>query len=143
VSNALEQVADVANQVNGNQLYADDANNYMFDDNVPMDGPDRAIDGAPLTDGPATSSAVPAEQLPEIVMKSAVTHHYRQCCGQYPTRYKFSTKRMGCCNDNGIERLYNPTNAKCCHVKSARGVSGSMASYLAKSADDCEDAFNN
>lgn len=143
LNNALEQVADVASQVNGNQLYADDANNYMFDDNLPMDGPDRAVNGAPLSDSPATSSVSEPEQLPEVVMKSAVTHHYRQCCGQYPTRYKFSTKRMGCCNDNGIERLYNPSNAKCCHVKSARGVSGSMASYLARSLDDCEDAFNN
>ena len=141
LNGALEQVANVASQVNTNQLYADDANTYVFDDTLP--NPDRSVFEEPVAPA-AVSAAQPAEaEIPEVVMKSAVTHHYRQCCGQYPTRYKFSTKRMGCCNDNGIERLYNPTNSKCCHVKSARGVSGSMASYLARSSDDCEDAFNN
>lgn len=128
-------LAAVTEQAINHQLYGDNANNMELNSS-------HIFEEEPAQAPPAVEEV---EEIvpPEIIMKAAVTHHYRKCCGQYPKRYKYSTNRMGCCNDNGIERLYSPSHAKCCLVKSSRATAGTnLASYLAHIAEDCDDALN-
>lgn len=120
-------------------MLGDDASAYP-DEELPI-GDGEYLNAEIKTGGsPAggDSSTTPDEETPEIVLKAAVTYSVKQCCGQYPKRYKYSANKMGCCNDNGLETLYSPHYAKCCVVKTARGVQGTTyASFLAKKDDDC------
>lgn len=99
----------------------------------------NAADGEKAGGSPAGEESNNGEsEAPVITLKSAITYSVKQCCGQYPTRYKYSSKKMGCCKDNGIEKLYSPHHSKCCVVKTARGSMGeTYASYLATNTVGC------
>lgn len=97
-----------------NPLLADDASGF----------PEGAASPA---DSGATSEN---KNTPEVVMKSATTFNHKQCCGEYPKRYKYSRNKQGCCIENSGNYaskwgyLYAPSKGQCCHksVDSQRGT---------------------
>lgn len=81
----------------------------------------------------------------EVVMKSATTFNHKQCCGEYPKRYKYSRNKQGCCIENtGIYAnkwgyLYAPSKGQCCH-KSVDSMRGSKTyTRFALIEEDCND----
>lgn len=120
-------------------MVGDDASDFGGEDVlVPSEvGYNQEIKSGGSPAGSEENSEEPGEDL-QVTLKSAVTYSVKQCCGQYPTRYKYSANKMGCCKDNGIEKLYSPHYSKCCVVKTQRGVMGATyASFLARRSDDC------
>ena len=174
LTSALEKVADNVDYLQNLGLYADHiVPEFDFEDeNEAARGnsaPQKTIEqhlaemGEPIDSSTVSPENLPAApeitnnnpqtqndpNLPKITLKSSITHSYRQCCGQYPTRYKYSTKKMGCCKDHGIERLYNPANAKCCIVKDQRKASNFDSqllpgiSYLTNVLEKCDEEVVN
>jgi hypothetical protein len=124
-----------------NGPFADDANDFELE--FLEGGPEEMGEQVQETKAGGSpagndSSSEPADEVLAPVLKSAITYSVKQCCGQYPQRYKYSANKMGCCNDNGEEKLYSPHYSKCCVIRTARGALGeTYASFLTNKNQDC------
>jgi len=145
--NSAVPVDDIAPvDSNNNPLVGDDASTFGNDSPATPNTDDSYLDasegtrsaGSPMEQ---SSNQTPnnTEDLPDVVLKSAITYSVKKCCGTYPRRYKFSAGKRGCCIHNGVERLYSPHHSQCCQIRAqgARGVYQPYESFLAHKNDNC------